>query len=84
MNKFPEEGEGVKVVLLLVCLLRDAFAWLCNVIGGLGMLPGERSLRHTVLQASSLWVYALHSLLCVDRGRTVDRRRGPTHISNLN
>jgi hypothetical protein len=67
------------VVLLLVCLLHDAFAWLRNVIGGLGMLPGERSLRHTVLQASSLsgCIQYTHSFLCVDRDRSVWRQPRP-------
>ena len=76
MNKFLDEqrgkeGEGVgeeKEMMLLVWLLRDTFSGLWNVIGGLGIIPGEWPLRHTVLRTSRLWVYQLRSF-CVDRDR---------------
>jgi len=56
---------GGCIVLLLVPLLRVAIAGLWNVIGGLGMLPGELPLRHAVQRAGRLWVYQLctHSSL---------------------
>lgn len=54
--------------MLLVGLLRDTFSGLWNVIGGLGIIPGEWPLRHTVLRTSRLWVYQLRSF-CVDRER---------------
>jgi hypothetical protein len=46
---------------LCSCCAMLALGW-GYVIGGLGMLPGERQLRHTVQQASGLWViYYAHS-----------------------
>ena len=71
-------------MMLLVWLLRDTFSGLWNVIGGLGIIPGEWPLRHTVLRHKPSLGVPTSLILCGPRTLTEVQLSPEASYSGLN